>query len=180
MKTSTSTWALTSNPLMNGEIVSGNSGATGPRSFQFCTRPSLIAEAWALDVVKLKMTASEFASWGHRVVVSLSRYRPREGSQKTSLYLALRADALLDHALAKADSLSGPAKFMLFIQTWHEEPYRQEAKHNGELSIATLYSNALASALCPPCPSLPQSLVPVTFSNPELSTLASKNWTAFV
>lgn len=62
----------TSKPLMNGLIVSGNSGATGPSAFQFFISPSLILPAWFTDVVRLNSTAKEFASCGHRVVVRLS------------------------------------------------------------------------------------------------------------
>ena len=76
---------LTSSPLMKGEIVSGSSGATGPRWFQFRVRPLLTESACSADVVRPYKTAIEFASCGQSVVVSLSRYMPSLGSQNTSL-----------------------------------------------------------------------------------------------
>ena len=61
--------------------MSGSSGHTGPKSFQFLVRPSLTELACSCDVVKLKKIAMELASWGHKVVVSLSLYMPALGSQ---------------------------------------------------------------------------------------------------
>ena len=73
---------------MNGEIVSGSSGATGPRSFQFFVRPSLTESACSGVIVRLYSTAIEFASCGQSVVV-LSRDIPARGSRKTSWNLSL-------------------------------------------------------------------------------------------
>ena len=83
---------------MNGEIVSGSSGATGPSAFQFFVRPLLTDIACARDVVRLYRTAIEFASCGQSVVVSLSRYIPALGSQKTSLNRCFRAVAFVAQA----------------------------------------------------------------------------------
>ena len=95
---------LTSRPLMNGEIVSGSSGATGPRSFQFFVKPSLTDAACSGVWVRLYSTAIEFASCGQSVVVSLSRYMPALGSQNTSLKRALSAVAFAAQAAESAGS----------------------------------------------------------------------------
>lgn len=84
---------------MNGLIVSGSSGATGPRAFQFFCNPSLILFACVSDVVRLYRMANELASCGHKVVVLLSRYSPALSSQKASLNFALSAVAFFDHAV---------------------------------------------------------------------------------
>ena len=52
----------TSNDPINGEIVSGSSGATAPSSFQFFVRPALTDEACSGEVVRLKRMAIELAS----------------------------------------------------------------------------------------------------------------------
>lgn len=90
---------------MKGEIVSGSSGAMGPRSFQFLVRPALIELAWS-DVVKLNRTAKELASCGQSVVVSLSRYMPSSSTQKTSLNFVFREVAFADHASLKILALT--------------------------------------------------------------------------
>ncbi len=95
---------------MKGEIVSGNSGATGPRSFQFFVRPLLMDAACSCDVVRLQRTAIELASCGQSVVVSLSLYIPVVGSQKTSLYFAFSAVAFAAHAEASAVSFMWEAR----------------------------------------------------------------------
>lgn len=87
---------LTSNDPMKGEIVSGNSGATAPRSFQFFVNPALTEEACSVELVILNRIAIEFASWGHSSVEELSRNIPALGSQNTSLNLVLRAVALVN------------------------------------------------------------------------------------
>ena len=80
-------WVIkhTSKPLMKGLIVSGSSGGTGPREFQFFCSPSLMRCFWSSESVKLKTTAKELASCGCSVVVRLSEYNPVDSSQKASL-----------------------------------------------------------------------------------------------
>lgn len=84
---------------MNGDMVSGSSGATAPSAFQFFVRPALTDEARSAESVRLNRITMELASWGQSSVVELSRYNPALGSQKTSLNLDLRAVALADQDL---------------------------------------------------------------------------------
>lgn len=76
--------------------MSGSSGATAPRSFQFFSSPALTELACDALVVKLKRIEKEFASCGQSVVVSLSRYIPSESTQKTSLNDDLTVVALAE------------------------------------------------------------------------------------
>lgn len=101
---------------MNGEILSGSSGETGPRSFQFLLRPSLMEPAFS-GVVKLNRTGRELASCGQSVVVSLSRYIPRLSAQKTSLNFILREVACEDHAFLIVVALIYFARSALFVST---------------------------------------------------------------
>lgn len=168
----------TSNPLINGEIVSGNSGATDPRSFQLLDKPLLIALACEDEFVTLNRIAMELASCGQRSLVVLSRYMPRLSSQNASLNLVFRRVAFEAHAEASLLSFTYWASSDPVVRTY----IAMIAKVKLETcsSELTLYNNALPSELCPPVQSLPQSLKPVTFISPEASTLFSKNCTAFV
>lgn len=104
---------------MNGEIVSGSSGAIAPKSFQFLVKPSLIELACSVDVVRLYKTAMELASWGQSVVVSLSRYMPAEGSQNTSLKRVFSEDALDDQLDTKVDAFIAEASSVAVINVYH-------------------------------------------------------------
>lgn len=86
---------LTSNPPMNGATVSGSSGAIEPNSPQYLVRPVLMEDACSAEAVRLKSTAKEFASWGYKGDVRLSRYIPSSVDQKASLNAVFNADALV-------------------------------------------------------------------------------------
>lgn len=107
----------TSSEPIKGDIVSGSSGATAPKSFQFFVKPSLIEDKRPGEVVRLYRIAIEFASCGHSVVVSLSRYMPTLASQNTSLNLALRALALAAHASARVEAFRYVANSALLVRT---------------------------------------------------------------
>ena len=82
---------------MNGLILSGSSGATGPSSFQFFLNPSLTCLACSFVCVKLNIIAMELPSWGHSVVVRLSRYNPSSGTQNAALKADFRAVAFAEY-----------------------------------------------------------------------------------
>ncbi len=150
---------------MNGEIVSGSSGTTGPRSFQFFCRPSLIEADWVIDVVKLNTTANEFASWGQSVVVSLSRYIPSSGTQNTSLYLTFREVAFFVQASSSVLSFKWDARSALVIRTlkWTNEV-------NGRYMSGPSYTVQQCIAFCIDTPLLqvsPSPSGPLHSSNPK-------------
>jgi hypothetical protein len=103
---------------MKGLIVSGNSGATGPRAFQFFCKPSLMLVTCSGNIVRLKTTAKEFASCGVRVVVVLSTYIPCFESQNAALNVLFRAVAFLDQAVASVESLTSEARSAEFVRTY--------------------------------------------------------------
>ena len=111
---------LTSNDPINGEILSGSSGATAPMSFQFFVSPWLIEEACSAVFVRLKRIAIELASWEQSSVVELSRYIPALDDQKTSLNLDLRAVALVDQASERVVSLRSVASSAEVTRTFIE------------------------------------------------------------
>lgn len=102
---------------MKGEIVSGSSGATAPRSFQFRVSPSLTALACSADVVRLYRIAIEFASCGQSVVEELSRYIPAEGSQNTSLKRAFSVEPLDVQLAARDDWFTADARSLAVFKT---------------------------------------------------------------
>ena len=82
-------------------IISGNSGDTGPISFQFLISPSLILFACSRDEVKLNSTAREFPSCGYKDDEGLSRYIPALSSQRALLKLTLIEAALVSQLEAR-------------------------------------------------------------------------------
>lgn len=107
----------TSNPLINGLIVSGSSGATGPSSFQFFSSPALTFCACSGDVVKLNRTANEFPSCGQRVVVVLSLNIPALSSQNALLNVVFNAVALAAQASARSVTLRCVASSVAVVRT---------------------------------------------------------------
>ena len=109
---------LTSSDPINGEIVSGSSGAIAPMSFQLFVRPSLIEFACSAEVVRLYKIAIEFASCGQSVVVSLSRYMPADGSQNASLKRVFNESALADQLDVRMESLTAEARSVPVVRTF--------------------------------------------------------------
>src|ERR1043166_1806521 len=102
-------------------------------------------------------TASALPSCGYIVLVGLSLSAPALVSQRLALIWAFRFAARVAYVAASAASPSVCA--------------REAAR------TSTPYSSALAAMFSPPCPSLAQSLVPVTFRRPLPSILFVMNVT---
>lgn len=83
----------TSKLLINGEIVSGTSGDTGPSSFQLPFNALLTRTARLASLVTPYNTASELPSCGCIDELALSRYIPADSSHKLVLNASLSAAA---------------------------------------------------------------------------------------
>lgn len=68
-------------------------------------------------MVTLKRTAKELASWGHRVVVVLSRYIPSSSTQNASLNFCFSAVALRVYVEERELRLSCDAREDAVVKT---------------------------------------------------------------
>jgi hypothetical protein len=107
---------------------------------------------------------------------------PALSSQNAVLYVCLSAVAFCAQAAASVRLETWDASSAAVVRTYMTEAEGKQWCRIGmeKYCALTLYRIALPSALCPPPPCLAQSRRPVTFIKPELSTLLSRNATAFV